>query len=144
MVGENSKGERTLVEGQRVLRVQNEWLGIRNLEGLVTRRLRDQETPASLFRAKREIFAIRGEGLTVSPYVPRTSLLSSSVFHTACALSASSGHLPLEGKDTIRDYPLLKRRRSRHPVRLPAPPYRHPERRETPYVRKTPARTSGD
>ena len=30
--------------------------------------------------------------------MPRTSPLSSSVFHTACALSAPTGHLPLEGK----------------------------------------------
>ena len=36
----------------------------------------------------------------------RTSPLSSSVFHTACALSAPSGHLPLEGKadDTGETY----------------------------------------
>ena len=32
------------------------------------------------------------------PHMSRTSPLSSSVFHTACALSAPSGHLPLEGK----------------------------------------------
>ena len=32
------------------------------------------------------------------PHVPRTSPLSSSVFHTAGALSAPTGHLPLEGK----------------------------------------------
>ena len=38
------------------------------------------------------------------------SPLSSSVFHAACALSAPAGHLPLEGKATIREYPLLKRR----------------------------------
>ena len=31
-------------------------------------------------------------------HVPRTSPFSSSVFHTASALSAPSGHLPLEGK----------------------------------------------
>ncbi len=61
----------------------------------VTRR---HQTPVSSFRAKREIFVIRGEGLTLSPHVPRTSPLSSSVFHTAPALSAPSGHLPLEGK----------------------------------------------
>ena len=30
------------------------------------------------------------------------------LFHTACALSAPAGHLPLEGKATIREYPLLK------------------------------------
>ena len=35
--------------------------------------------------------------------------LSSSVFHTACALSAPAGHLPLEGKATIRESPLLKK-----------------------------------
>ena len=32
------------------------------------------------------------------PHMPRTSPLSSSLFHTASALSAPSGHLPLEGK----------------------------------------------
>lgn len=32
MVGENSKGERARGEGQPVLRAQDEWLGIRNLE----------------------------------------------------------------------------------------------------------------
>ena len=39
-------------------------------------RLRDQETsdfPASSFRAKREIFVIRSQGLTLSPHVPRCS-----------------------------------------------------------------------
>ena len=43
------------------------------------------------------IVVIRGQGLT-PPHVPRTSPLSSSVFHTAGALSAPAGHLPLEGK----------------------------------------------
>ena len=56
------------------------------------------------------IVAIRGQGLTLSPHVPRTSPLSSSVFHAACALSAPAGHLSLEGKAAIRGYPLLKRR----------------------------------
>ena len=37
------------------------------------------------------------------------------------AQSAPAGHLPLEGKATIQEYPLLKRRRSRHPVRPSAP-----------------------
>ena len=36
----------------------------------------------------------------------------SPAFHTASALSAPSGHLPLEGKAPIREYPLLKRRRT--------------------------------
>ena len=75
----------------------------------VTGRLGDWETsdfPVSSFRAKREIFVIRGKRLTLSPHVPRTSPLFSSVFHTACALSAPSGHLPLEGKadDTKETY----------------------------------------
>ena len=50
------------------------------------------------FERSRENFVIRGQGLTLSPHVPRTSPLSSAVFHPACALSAPSGHLPLEGK----------------------------------------------
>ena len=36
------------------------------------------------------------------PHVPRTSPLSSAVFHTASALSAPLGHLPLEGKAVCR------------------------------------------
>ena len=63
------------------------------------------------FSAKREIFVIRGEGLTL-PHVPRTFRLFSSVFHAASALSAPTGHLPLEGKAGKREYPLLKRRRT--------------------------------
>ena len=49
------------------------------------------------FERKREIFFV-SLGLTLSPHVPRHSPLSPSVFHTASALSAPSGHLPLEGK----------------------------------------------
>ena len=60
-------------------------------------------------RKGREIFVIRGQGPTLSPYVPRTSPLSSSVFHAACALSAPAGHLPLEGKAAIRGYHPLKK-----------------------------------
>ena len=64
------------------------------------------------FERKREIFFV-SLGLTLSPHVPRHSPLSPSVFHTASALSAPSGHLPLEGKAAIRGYHLLKRRRRR-------------------------------
>ena len=45
--------------------------------------------PGSSFRAKREIFVIHGQGLTFSPYVPRTSPLSSSIFLAARTLSGS-------------------------------------------------------
>ena len=38
----------------------------------------------------------------LSTHVPRISPFSSSVFHTASALSAPSGHLPLEGKALCR------------------------------------------
>ena len=51
----------------------------------------------------------------------------STVFHTIVTLSAPSGHLPLEGKATIREYHPLKRRHTTL-VNLSAPPYRHPER----------------
>ena len=44
------------------------------------------------------IVVIRGQGLALPTHMPRTSPLSSSVYHAACALSAPSGHLPLEGK----------------------------------------------
>ena len=52
-------------------------------------------------------FAVRDSRFP--PHIPRTSPLSSSVFHAACALSAPSGHLPLEGKAAIREYHLLKK-----------------------------------
>ena len=60
-------------------------------------------------RKGREIFVIRSQRLALPPHVPRTFPLSSSVFHAACALSAPAGHLPLEGKATIRESPLLKK-----------------------------------
>ena len=37
-----------------------------------------------------------------------------ALFHTACALSAPSGHLPLEGKADDTRIPSSKMRRSRH------------------------------
>ena len=46
--------------------------------------------------------------LTLSPHVPRTSPLSSSVFPAACTLSAPTGYLPLEEKA------IHIKRRSRH------------------------------
>ena len=51
-------------------------------------------------------FAVRDSRPHICCAVP----LSSSVFHTAGALSAPAGHLPLEGKAAIREYPLLKKR----------------------------------
>ena len=51
-------------------------------------------------------FAVRNSRF---PHICRAVPLSSSVFHTACALSAPSGHLPREGKATIRESPLLKK-----------------------------------
>ena len=52
-------------------------------------------------------FAVRDSRFP--PHVLRTSPLSSSLFHTTSALSAPSGHLPLEGKAAIREYHLLKK-----------------------------------
>ena len=75
---------------------------------------RRHQTLVSSFRVEREIFVIRGLRLTLFPHVPRTSPLSSSVFHAACALSAPTGHLHLEGKAAIREYHHLTERRSRH------------------------------
>ena len=51
-------------------------------------------------------FAVRDSR---SPHICRAVPLSSSVFHTAWALSAPAGHLPLEGKATRRESPLLKK-----------------------------------
>ena len=57
-------------------------------------------------------FAVR---VSRFPHMCRAVPLSSSVFHTACALSAPSGHLPLEGKaDDTRIPSSKKRQRSRH------------------------------
>ncbi len=53
----------------------------------------------------REIFAIRGQGLTLSPHVPRTSPLFSSVFHPARTLSGSLRSPPSpRGEGFIRRY----------------------------------------
>ena len=72
----------------------------------------DTRSPASLVcpfqRKGREIFVTRGQGLTLPPHMCRAVPLFSSVFHAA-ALSAPAGHLPLEGKATIRESPLLKK-----------------------------------
>ena len=75
--------------------------------------LRKVSSPISSFQAKREIFVIL-EGLTLSPHMPCTSLLFSSVFPAASALSAPSGHLPLKGKANDTGIPSSKMRRSRH------------------------------
>ena len=53
----------------------------------------------------RGIFAIRGQGLTLSPHVPRTSPLYSSVFHAARTLSDSLRSPPSpRGEGFIRRY----------------------------------------
>ena len=46
-------------------------------------------------RIKSFSFAVRDSRF---PHICRAVPLSSSVFHTACTLSAPSGHLPLAGK----------------------------------------------
>ena len=53
----------------------------------------------------RGIFAIRGQGFTRSPHVPRTSPLSSSVFHPSRTLSGSLRSPPSpRGEGFIRRY----------------------------------------
>ena len=51
-----------------------------------------------------------------------------ALFHTASTLSAPSGHLPLEGK-------AVDTRKTCHRKPSGIAPFRHPERRETSYVR---------
>ena len=51
-------------------------------------------------------FRMQHKYASLSPILP-------SVFHAIVTLSAPAGHLPLEGKAAIREYHLLKRRRSR-------------------------------
>ena len=48
-------------------------------------------------------FRMQHKCASLSPILP-------SVFHTIVTLSAPAGHLPLEGKAAIREYPLLKKR----------------------------------
>ena len=50
-------------------------------------------------------FAVRDSRF---PHMCRAVPLSSAVFHPACALSAPSGHLPLEGKAALRGKPASK------------------------------------
>ena len=87
MVGENTKGERARVEGKQVLRVQNEWLGARRLG----------DSRIVILSEARNLCHSR-RGIHGFPICAANSPLFPSVFHTACALSAPSGHLPLEGK----------------------------------------------
>ena len=47
-------------------------------------------------------FRMQHKCASLSPILP-------SVFHTIVTLSAPAGHLPLEGKAAIREYPLLKK-----------------------------------
>ena len=85
MVGENTKGERARVEGGTGF-TGAKW---------VARRLGDSRI-VILSEARNLCHSRRGtHGF---PICAATSPLSTSVFHTACALSAPSGHLPLEGK----------------------------------------------
>ena len=58
----------------------------------------------------------------------RLETLLPVLFHTASALSAPSGHLPLEGKADDTRKPAIKK-----PSGIAL--FRHPERRETSYVR---------
>ena len=71
-------------------------------------------------------FRMQHKCASLSPILP-------SVFHTIVTLSAPAGHLPLEGKAAIREYPLLKRRRAAL-VNLSAPRLRHPERSRGIYI----------
>ena len=48
-------------------------------------------SPACHPERSRETVVIRGLGLALPTHMPRTSPLSSAVFHTACALSAPYG-----------------------------------------------------
>ena len=47
-------------------------------------------------------FRMQHKCASLSPILP-------TVFHTIVTLSAPAGHLPLEGKATIREYHLLKK-----------------------------------
>lgn len=86
--------------------------------------LRNSRLSHRHFERMREIFVIRSQEFSLSPHVPRTSLHASSVVHTASALSAPMGHLPLEGKaydtgetcyhEAFGHRPIYTLRRSRH------------------------------
>ena len=74
----------------------------------MTKRLGDIRRPLCYFERSEKSFllAVRDSRF---PHMFRAVPLSSSVFHAASALSAPSGHLPLEGKAAIRESPLLKK-----------------------------------
>ena len=61
-------------------------------------------------------------GSRASPHICRAVPLSSSVFHTACALSAPAGHLPLEGKADDTGIPSSKKAAHHpcEPIRSPS------------------------
>ena len=90
----------------------------------MTRRLEDWKTSdgfVSSFRAKARDF-FRSRPMTHASSTCAAPLSAFIIlFHNASALSAPSGHLPLEGKAAIRESPLLKRQRCRRPVSPSAP-----------------------
>ena len=69
--------------------------------------------------AKSLSFAVRDSRF---PLICRAVPLSSSVFHTACALSAPAGHLPLEGKADDMRIPSSKKAAHHpcEPIRSPS------------------------
>ena len=96
--------EQPLREGARQRRRMDPRGGLKtNVKLSVTHTCHFEQSEKSLSFAARD---------SRCPHVPRTFPLFSSVFHTASALSAPAGHLPLEGKAGKREYPLLKRRRT--------------------------------
>ena len=89
----------------------DEWLGIR---------LGD-------IRRSRIVISSEARNLSCSPINDALETHFTALFHTACALSAPSGHLPLEGKADDTRIPSSKKT-AHYPCEPIRSPYRHPER----------------
>ena len=89
----------------------DEWLGIR---------LGD-------IRRSRIVISSEARNLSCSPINDALETHFPALFHTACALSAPSGHLPLEGKADDTRIPSSKKT-AHYPCEPIRSPYRHPER----------------
>ena len=65
--------------------------------------------PSSVIPSEARNLCHSQSGTRASPHMCRAVPLFSAVFHPACALSAPSGYLPLEGKAAMRGKPASKR-----------------------------------
>ena len=87
---------------------------------------RRHQTPVSSFRAKREIFIIRGEGLTLPPCTAHFSAFLICLSYRQCPIRPCGAPSP-RGEGWETRIPSSKKT-SHYPCDPVRSPYRHPER----------------